>query len=129
MGKETCDRLIRAAVLIDEGLDEHEDNKLKNGIRILDQINPDTLNEGNRGELHYYYGNAWWNLWLLHLRADARLSWSWTAEEAQRAVFYYRSSLANLSDSPKDYCRRYQAFINLGNALNTFGRFVEAQRY
>ena len=78
--------------------------------------------------LEYFRANAW------SARRNARhrdraAAWSWEQPELQKEIFHLRRAARHPGFEKLDEHRRCQVLTNLGNGLNTLGRFVEALEY
>jgi hypothetical protein len=78
--------------------------------------------------LEYFRANAW------AVRRHARLGdraaeWAWEQPELQKEIYHLRRALRHAGFERLSELRHCQICTNLGNALNTVGRFVEALEY
>jgi len=76
-----------------------------------------------RGLVHYFAANAWSGLRHLRRQGAARLEWE--QPEYEREIAHLRHAKKQL-DGSRDISRRCQVLTNLGNALDSRGRLVEA---
>jgi hypothetical protein len=75
--------------------------------------------------LAYFQSNAWANLHELRT-TDRNRSWAWEQPDLQKRILLLRTALLSAGFSGMELTRRCQVHTNLGNALNTLGRVVEA---
>ena len=78
--------------------------------------------------LNYYLSNAWSNRKQLQQQSDQD-RWKWEQPEVERQIIHLRRALRGGGFEELDTLRRCQILTNLGNMLNTVGRFVEAVAY
>lgn len=78
--------------------------------------------------LEYFRANAWGNRQRYSHR-DTDAAWSWEQPELQKQVFHLRRVVNHPGFDEFHSLRRCQVLTNLGNQMNTVGRFVEAMEY
>lgn len=83
------------------------------------------LSEKDRALFHYFWANAWaGRQQRLHL--DLEAAWAWEQPEVAQQILNLRKAAGGPGFRTLDKVRRCQILTNLGNQLNTTGRFVEA---
>ena len=84
--------------------------------------------EGEAALLEYFRANAWAT--IRHGRHRERSTeWAWEQPELQKEAFHLRRAVRHAEFGQLSSVRQCQIFTNLGNTLNTAGRFVEALEY
>ncbi|MHB9704354.1 LA2681 family HEPN domain-containing protein [Alcaligenes aquatilis] len=111
------------AVLIDSAIDKGNQAELCKAIKFADEV------ESKCGPLDaclvcYYRSNAW--AALHQLRTKVTNPWCWELPELQNQIYWLRRAIRHEGYSQLPPSRRAQFHCNLGNLLNTVGRFVEA---
>ena len=86
------------------------------------------LPEAEAALLEYFRANAW-SAQRNARHGDRAAAWSWEQPELQKEIFHLRRAARHPGFERLDEHRRCQVFTNLGNGLNTLGRFVEALEY
>jgi hypothetical protein len=75
--------------------------------------------------LEYFRANAWAARQGIRHR-DLAVAWGWEQPEIQNQIFHLRRAINHPGFETLDGLRQCQILTNLGNQLNTVGRFVEA---
>jgi hypothetical protein len=75
--------------------------------------------------LEYFRANAWANL-QNERSCDPAAAWAWEQPELQQQILCLRRAVINRGFEAQQAIRRCQILTNLGNQLNTVGRFVDA---
>lgn len=128
------DNLSNEAMLENIGLlidAAHDLGKLEGTNRALewaDALEARGPSAALTAELDYFRANAWADLRAAR-HADRTASWSWEQPELQREIFCLRKALNSPAFEGLHPIRRCEIFTNLGNQLNTVGRFVDALEY
>jgi tetratricopeptide (TPR) repeat protein len=78
--------------------------------------------------LNYYLSNAWANRRQLDRQAGQD-EWKWEQPEVEKQIIHLRRALVSDGFPELDMFRRCRILTNIGNLLNTVGRFVEAIGY
>lgn len=79
----------------------------------------------NKVAYYYKLSVAWSDAYKF--KYDKRVDlWSWVQEELENEIYYLRVSLNSFDYEGGDKTLLAQIYTNLGNVLNTVGRFVEA---
>jgi hypothetical protein len=84
--------------------------------------------ESEAALLEYFRANAW-SAQRNARHGDRAAAWAWEQPELQKEIFHLRRAARHLGFRKLDEHRQCQVFTNLGNGLNTLGRFVEALEY
>lgn len=100
----------------------------KRALQVGEGIGRLSLTPVQGAILNYYLSNAWANRRQLERPADQD-EWKWELPEVERQIIYLRRALRGDGFKELHPLRRCQILINLGNLLNTVGRFVEAMAY
>lgn len=86
------------------------------------------MSEAEAALLEYFRANAW--AVLRHVRhGDRNATWAWEQPELERETFHLRAAARHAGFHHLSAIRQCQVFTNLGNTLNTLGRFIEALEY
>lgn len=90
-------------------------------------LRPESLTPRLRTLLDYFLSILWNDLRRLRYGGSAEM-WKWESEETESEVVCLRKALRSdgVMDLPME--RVCQLHTNLGNCLNTIGRFIEAQQ-
>ena len=78
--------------------------------------------------LDYFRANAWAVIAQIRNR-DETLAWAWEQPEVAHQILSLRKALSSPAFDGLPSIRRCQILTNLGNLLNSIGRFVEALEY
>lgn len=122
------DALESLAALIDAS---HDLGKPEGTLRALawcEELDSRDFTRLERAEFDYFWANAWADR-QRELHRDREAAWAWEQPEQRKQIFYLRRSLTNPAFAELLKGRRCQILTNLGNQLNTAGRFVEALDY
>lgn len=109
----------------------HELDKAEGTLHALqwcETLDGRELSASERAELDYFWANAWGDLQSAR-HADPAVAWAWEQPEQRKQIFHLRRALTNNAFADLPVARRCQILTNLGNQLNTAGRFVEALPY
>ena len=102
--------------------------KLEGTNRVLElskNYSPIFKLTSNKSAYYYYLSVAWSDAYKF--KYDKRVDlWSWIQEELENEIYYLRVSLKSFDYEAGDKLLLAQIYTNLGNVLNTVGRFVEA---
>ena len=101
---------------------------LNRALTLGDDIGKRNLTPAQAAILNYYLSNAWANRKQLEKQTEQD-QWKWEQPEVEKQIIHLRRSLASAAFPELDTLRRCQILTNLGNLLNTVGRFVEAVGY
>jgi len=97
----------------------------RRALALSDQLGPATLTETEAALLEYFRANAWS---VLQQRETANV-WDWEQPALGQQIFHLRTCISHKGFSKLEKVRRCQVFTNLGNCMDTVGRFIEAQEY
>jgi tetratricopeptide (TPR) repeat protein len=97
-------------------------------IKLGEGIGNRTLSPTQAAILNYYLSNAWANRRQLQPSAGQD-GWKWEQPEVEQQIIHLRRAFASDGFPDLDLLRRCQILTNLGNLLNTVGRFAEAIAY
>ena len=100
----------------------------KRALEVGEEITKRSLTPAQTAILDYYLSNAWSNRKQLE-RPVGHDEWKWEQPEVEKQIIYLRRALGSDGFQELDALRRCQILTNLGNLLNTVGRFVEAIGY
>lgn len=117
--------LQRTGILIDLSEDHRSEAGLEVALGWADGLSERDLRTEHQSILHYFIGNAWSLLHQLR-HAGEESAWGWEITEIEKQVLHHRTALNLAQGGRLEAQRRCQIHTNLGNALNTIGRFVEA---
>lgn len=115
--------------LIDQAADRGDEAALLHAITTGESLRERLGKTKRRATLYYYLANAWAGLRHIRRQADAA-RWEWEQPEAENEIIHLRVAVqmarAGRSTGWHLGC---PALTNLGNLMNTVGRFVEAIAY
>jgi len=83
------------------------------------------LPEEHAALLEYLRANAWSVL----QRCETANVWDWEHPALGKQIFHLRKCICHAGFPKLEVLRRCQVFTNLGNCMDTVGRFIEAQEY
>lgn len=115
--------LSKIAHLIDDGADTLNAESTGTAFAVLDQLQNDNPPPEASALIHYYRANAWAN--RCRERPDYD-SWAWEQPEVQAQILELRRARGHAGFEKLHPLRRCQILTNLGNQLNSVGRFVDA---
>lgn len=122
------DALDSLAMLIDLSGHIGKPDGTRRALEWCEQLDSRDFTHVERAEFDYFWANAWADRQhARHLDRDA--AWAWEQPEQRKQIFYLRRALTNPAFSQLLKERRCQILTNLGNQLNSAGRFVEALEY
>lgn len=119
--------LSHIGTLIDLSSDLNKPEGLCKAIDLSRSLERQALSPAQSTILHYFTGNAWSGLRKIEDKGQANKLW--TNAELESEILAFRKALradgfANLLGE-----RKCQTLTNLGNALDSTGRFIEAIEY
>ena len=120
--------LNHLARLIDLAFDFKHVEGTKRALQVGEAIGKRTLSSAQSAILNYYLSNAWANRRQLE-RPSRQDEWKWDQPEIEQQIIHLRRALGNNGFKELHQLRQCQILTNLGNLLNTVGRFVEAIGY
>jgi hypothetical protein len=115
--------------LIDQATDRCDESALRNAVAVGESLQAKLGDTARRATLHYYLANAWAG--LRHIRRQTDSSrWEWEQPEAEDEIAHLRMAVQRARRG-RAISRHHgcPALTNLGNLMNTVGRFVEAIAY
>lgn len=124
-----ADALASLAQLIDRAADRGDESGLQHAVAAGESIRPKLDDAAHRTTLHYYLANAWAGLRHIRRLTDAA-RWEWEQPEAENEIVHLRRAV-QAGRLGHVASRRHMCpmLTNLGNLMNTVGRFVEAIAY
>lgn len=115
--------LLHIGLMIDQALDKKAPDLTTRAFELLEEFEQRELSSTHSVLAHYFRANAWEN--RLH-EAGKKQSWDWDSEELQNQILELRRAIRHEGFNDLEAIRRCQVYTNLGNKLNSVGRFVEA---
>jgi tetratricopeptide (TPR) repeat protein len=125
---DSAQALEHLARLIDLAFDSMHVEGTRSAILLGEGIAKRPLTPAQVALLDYYLSNAWSNRTRLE-RQSAQDEWKWEQAGAEKQIIHLRRALGSAGFRELDTVRRCQILTNLGNLLDTVGRFVEAVDY
>jgi hypothetical protein len=127
-GLSVVEGLKRLAMLIDLSDDLGLPEGSVRAIAWADALERKGMPDAEAALLEYFRANAWASQRNARHR-DRSTVWAWHQPELQKEIFHLRRASRHAGFEKLDAQRRCQVLTNLGNGLNTVGRFVEALEY
>jgi hypothetical protein len=115
----------KTSILIDSAGDQKRDDGLSTALEWCDRLQKRSLSAGQKALLEYFRANAWGNRQRIKHR-DPEVAWNWEQPEVFQEVLSLRRALRLAEGDTLHSVRLCQIQTNLGNQLNTLGRFVDA---
>jgi hypothetical protein len=125
-GVSAKNALRRLGLLVDLSGDLGREEGNVRALAWADELAKRKLLPRQAALLDYFRANLWANRQSKKHR-DADTAWAWEQPDIQQQVFYLRRAAQHRAFPRLARLRRCQIFTNLGNQLDTLGRFVEAQ--
>src|SRR5579871_3811 len=97
----------------------------RKALELSDQLEATAPSETDAAVLEYFRANAWSVL----QRSETTNIWDWEHPALGKQIFHLRKCVSHPGFPKLEKLRRCQVFTNLGNCMDTVGRFVEAQEY
>jgi tetratricopeptide (TPR) repeat protein len=120
--------LDHVGTLVDRALDNNDESIACAAISLCNRLDERQLGGLLKVLLDYYRSNAW--AAICNIRREHRDAvWAWDQPEIRQQIFFLRRALNSDSFAQVDFIPRCSILTNLGNQLNTLGRFVEARQY
>ena len=94
-------------------------------LEFADQLDSRQLEDNDAALLQYFRANAW----AVLQRHDTIDPWDWEHPLLAKQIYHLRKCVAHPGFAQLEELRRCQVFTNLGNQMDTAGRFVEALEY
>jgi tetratricopeptide (TPR) repeat protein len=114
--------------LIDAAGDLRREEGIKYAIDLCRRLEGQQLTPHQEAILKFCEGNAWSHLRIFR-RSSAPDVWEWEQPEIEREIVCLRLATRGNGIQGFPTMRLCQIYTNLGNTLNTIGRFVEAIGY
>lgn len=115
--------------LIDQAADRGDEAALLHAITTGKSLHEKLGKTKRRATLYYYLANAWAGLRHIRRQADAA-RWEWEQPEAENEIIHLRLAVQmSRAGRATGWNLGCPALTNLGNLMNTVGRFVEAIAY
>jgi hypothetical protein len=115
----------KTGIAIDRAGDQKHDDGLIAALDWCDQLQKRSLSEADRSLLEYFRANARGiRQQLKHRDLDA--AWGWDQPEFLQQILSLRRAVRSPGYESLPTVRRCQIQTNLGNQLNTLGRFIDA---
>src|SRR5438309_6007998 len=128
VGLETDAALNHLARLIDLSFVLKNLDGTNRAIQFEDELRRRQITPAQTALLDYYLSNAWSNRTQIE-RQSGKDEWKWEQPEVEKQIIHLRRALGSEGFEELDTLRQCQILTNLGNLLNTVGRFVEAVEY
>lgn len=116
----------RLGLLIDLSGDLGREDGNVRALAWADELAKRKLPPREAALLDYFRANLWANR-QSRQHGDADAAWAWEQPDLQKQIFHLRGAARHRGFPRLARLRRCQIFTNLGNQLDTLGRFVEAQ--
>ncbi|MEQ1661918.1 MAG: LA2681 family HEPN domain-containing protein [Thiobacillus sp.] len=123
-----ADALDLIAQLVDQAFDDADLARADHSLSLADELEERKLQPPEMSLLDYYRANAWACRYQQRL-GDRAAVWDFEQPEVHQQVFLLRRAANSSGFAEMDAIRRCQILTNLGNQLDTLGRFVEARAY
>jgi hypothetical protein len=117
--------LQKTGILIDLAGDLGRDDGLVTALGWCAELQKRSLSDSQRALLEYFRANAWGNRQRIK-HADVDVAWNWEQPECAEQIFFLRRAASLPGYKTLHPVRQCQIQTNLGNQLNTLGRFVDA---
>lgn len=121
-----ADALEAIARLVDHAFDKNDLNLNARASNWAEAIEARSLAEADLATLDYFRANIFAHRQQVR-HADKSAAWSWDQEDSQQQMFFLRRALNNPAFTDLHIVRQCEVLTNLGNQLNTVGRFIEAR--
>ena len=124
-GKSGDEALEILAQLVDLSDDLGKPDGARRALELADQLESMKLKESDAALLEYFRANTWA---ALH-RHETVNPWAWEHPALGTQIIHLRKCVSHPGFAKMGKLRRCQVFTNLGNCMDTVGRFVEALEY
>lgn len=122
------DALQRIAELLDLSLDVGKPGGTTRALEWCAGLDTRELSTSQTALLDYFRSNAYANR-ALEKHSDDAKRWAWEQPELHQQLFFLRRAAAGTGFLELNGSRQCQILTNLGNQMNTVGRFVDALEY
>ncbi|MDF3814050.1 LA2681 family HEPN domain-containing protein [Rhodopseudomonas sp. BAL398] len=120
--------LLKTAHLVDLSSDFGSEEGAKLALRWSDTLEKSDLTPGQRSLLQFYRANAWDSERKRKFNPE-NYAWAWEQTELREQLLSLRRAVNPEGLAELEPIERVQILTNLGNQLNSAGRFVEAGEY
>lgn len=127
-GLSNAEALNLVARLVDEAFDAADLDLVDHSLSLADELEVRSLQLSEITLLDYFRANAWACRYQQRL-GDRVAVWDFEQPEVRQQVFLLRRAANSPGFAAIDAIRRCQILTNLGNQLDTLGRFVDARAY
>lgn len=127
-GLAAADALQRIGLLVDLADDLGREEGAVRALEWCDALERQHMEDADSALLEYFRANAWAARQRVRHR-DRSAAWAWEQPELRKQVYQLRRAANHAGFAKLSALRQCQVFTNLGNQLNTVGRFVEALEY
>ncbi|PMQ06536.1 hypothetical protein DyAD56_03505 [Dyella sp. AD56] len=122
-----ADALDAIAKLVDQAGDAGDSVLIDEALVMADTFEVRGLQPDEQAALDYYRANAW--AWRQRFnRVERAAAWDFEQPEVREQIFWLRRAMNSVAFESLHPIRRCQILTNLGNSLDTLGRFIEARR-
>ncbi|MGJ7535186.1 MULTISPECIES: LA2681 family HEPN domain-containing protein [unclassified Variovorax] len=127
-GLSNDDALDLIARLVDQADDESNPDLVDDSLKLADELQARGLVPAEMALLDYFRANAWACRYAAR-RSDRAAVWDFEQPEVRQQVYLLRRAINSPGVDAMGVFRRCQIRTNLGNQLDTLGRFVEARAH
>ncbi|PQA78014.1 LA2681 family HEPN domain-containing protein [Rhodoferax sp. TS-BS-61-7] len=125
-GLEVTESLDVIALLVDHAMDTEDPELNTQVLAWADRLEASLVAGVELVKLDYYRANAWANVNRV-ARQKLTTTWAWEQEPLERQILLLRRALNRSAFDEMSTLMQCQILTNLGNQLNSVGRFVEAR--
>lgn len=115
-------------LLFDGAIDNNSSEAIEKGLLFSKEIKYSSLTGIQKTLFHYYISNAW----ATKRRFKSKTfegAWEFNMEEQAYEIYHLRKAITISAFNKLPANRKTQIYVNLANAFNVVGRFVEAHEY
>jgi tetratricopeptide (TPR) repeat protein len=120
--------LEKIGLLVDLSGDLAREEGIGRALVWCDEFDRRGISGSDGALLEYFRANAWGNRQDMR-HSDRESAWAWEQPDLQKQLLHLRRAVAHEGFEELPVLRRCQILTNLGNQLNSVGRFVEALEY
>jgi tetratricopeptide (TPR) repeat protein len=124
-GLSSAESLGVIGSLIDISDDLRKPDGARRALELSDLLEATKLSEEHAALLEYLRANAW----SVIQRCGSSNVWDWEHPSLGKQIFHLRKCISHAGFPKLEDLRQCQVFTNLGNCMDTVGRFIEAQEY
>ncbi len=125
-GLSNAEAIDLIAKLVDQSFDDADLDLANHSLSLANELGARSLQPSEMALLDYFRANVWACHYQQRL-ANRTAIWDFEQPELQQQVFLLRRAANSPGFVSIDAMRRCQILTNLGNQLDTLGRFVEAR--